>query len=143
MSFLGNQTTHMSEDCLTLNIWSPGTDGKKRPVLVWIHGGAFISGSGSSPLYDGTSFAKNGDLVVVTINYRLGILGFLHLAELGGDGYQNSGNCGILDQIAALKWVKENIAAFGGDPDQVTIFGESAGAMSVGVLLASPKAKGD
>lgn len=142
MSFLGNQTTHMSEDCLTLNIWSPGTDGKKRPVLVWIHGGAFISDSGSSPLYDGTSFAKNGDLVVVTINYRLGILGFLHLAELGGDGYQNSGNCGILDQIAALKWVKENIAAFGGDPDQVTIFGESAGAMSVGVLLASPKAKG-
>lgn len=142
MNFLGTNSTNMSEDCLKLNIWSPNIDNKKRPVLVWIHGGAFISGSGSSPIYDGSTFASNGDLVVVTFNYRLGILGFLHLAELGGEEYSISGNCGILDQIAALQWVKDNIAAFGGDPDQVTIFGESAGAMSIGTLLATPKAKG-
>lgn len=142
MNFLGTNPTNMSEDCLYLNIWSPSIDHKKRPVLVWIHGGAFITGSGSSLIYDGSAFAKNGDVVVVTFNYRLGILGFLHLAELGGEEYSVSGNCGILDQIAALQWVKDNIGAFGGDPDQVTIFGESAGAMSVGTLLATPKAKG-
>jgi len=142
MEFLGNRTDNMSEDCLYLNIWSPGADGKKRPVMVWIHGGAFISGSGSSQIYDGASFAELGDVVVVTINYRLGILGFLHLGDIGGEDYAFSGNCGILDQVAALKWVKENIEAFGGDPDQVTIFGESAGAMSVGILLGMPQAKG-
>ncbi|MGV3487110.1 MAG: carboxylesterase/lipase family protein [Tuberibacillus sp.] len=142
MQFLGNRTDNMSEDCLTLNTWSPGADNKKRPVMVWIHGGAFIFGSGSSPIYDGASFAELGDVVVVTINYRLGILGFLHLAEIGGADYAASGNCGILDQIAALRWVKENIESFGGDPDQITIFGESAGAMSVGILLTMPAAKG-
>ena len=110
--------------------------------MVWIHGGAFMNGSGSSPGYDGTSFASEGDVVVVTINYRLGVLGFLHLGEAGGEAYANSGNCGILDQVAALKWVKENIEAFGGDPNNITIFGESAGAMSVGTLLAIPSAKG-
>lgn len=142
MQFLGTPTDNMSEDCLNLNIWSPNPDEKKRPVMVWIHGGAYISGSGSSPSYDGTEFAKNGDVVVVTINYRLGIFGFLHLAEIGGEKYQASGNCGLLDQIAALKWIKENIEAFGGDPNRVTVFGESAGAMSIGTLLAMPSAKG-
>ena len=131
-----------SEDCLFLNIWSPGADGKKRPVMVWIHGGAFLFGSGSTPWYDGTQFAKHGDVVVVTINYRLNVFGFLHLADLFGEDYAVSGNCGILDQIAALRWVQENIEAFGGDPKQVTIFGESAGAASVGTLLAMPEARG-
>lgn len=142
MNFLGNNIDNMSEDCLYLNVWSPSPDNKRRPVLVWIHGGAFISGSGSSSSYDGESFADKGDVVVVTINYRLGILGFLHLGDIGGKEYATSGNCGILDQVAALEWVKENIEAFGGDPDRVTIFGESAGAMSIGVLLGFPSAQG-
>ena len=142
MNFLGNEVVNPSEDCLYLNIWSPGADEKRRPVMVWIHGGAFISGSGSSQSYDGASFAQQGDVVVVTINYRLGIFGFLHLGEIGGDKYSAAGNCGILDQTAALQWVKENIVAFGGDPNQITIFGESAGAMSIGTLLSLPSAKG-
>lgn len=131
-----------SEDCLYLNIWSPQADNAKRPVMVWIHGGAFVVGSGSQPDYDGTSFAKQGNVVVVTLNYRLGVLGFLQLEEFAGAQYASSGNLGLLDQIAALKWVRENIAAFGGDPNNVTIFGESAGAMSIGVLLAMPASKG-
>jgi para-nitrobenzyl esterase len=142
MEFFGNDISNMNEDCLYLNVWSPGADDKKRPVMVWIHGGAFVSGSGSSSWYDGTSFASQGDVVVVTINYRLGILGFLHLGEIGGEEYATSGNCGILDQVAALQWVQENIAAFGGDPNNVTVFGESAGAMSIGVLLGFPSAQG-
>lgn len=142
MTFLGAERDNMSEDCLYLNVWSPGADERRRPVLVWIHGGAFISGSGSASAYDGTSFVEHGDVVVVTLNYRLGILGFLHLGELGGKTYETSGNNGMLDQIAALKWVKDNIAFFGGDPERVTIFGESAGAMSVGTLLAMPESKG-
>lgn len=142
MNYLGNDISQMSEDCLYLNIWSPAPDHKRRPVLVWIHGGAFVSGSGSSSWYDGESFATKGDIVVVTINYRLGIFGFLHLGEIGGQEYATSGNCGILDQVAALEWIQENIEAFGGDPDRVTVFGESAGAMSIGVLLGMPSAKG-
>lgn len=130
----------MSEDCLTLNIWSPGADERMRPVLVWIHGGGWLIGSGR--LHDGTSLAMLGDVVVVTLNYRLGPFGFLHLAEPGGEGYAASGNCGILDQVAALQWVQENIAAFGGDSHRVTVFGESAGAMSIGTLLALPAAQG-
>jgi para-nitrobenzyl esterase len=141
MEFLGNKTDNANEDCLYLNIWSPGADEKLRPVMVWIHGGAFKDGSGSSAAYNGTSFAEHGDVVVVTINYRLGVLGFLHLAEIGGEEYATSGNNGILDQVAALKWVQENIARFGGDPNRITLFGESAGAMSIGVLLALPAAK--
>ena len=132
----------LGEDCLYLNIWSPGADDKRRPVLFWIHGGAFTMGSGSTPWYDGTAFATNGDVVVVTINYRLGALGFLHLADIGGKEKDLSSNCGLLDQIAALEWVRDNIAAFGGDPDNITVFGESAGAMSIGTLLAMPAAKG-
>ncbi|WML40043.1 carboxylesterase/lipase family protein [Neobacillus sp. OS1-2] len=142
MEFFGSDNSNMNEDCLYLNVWSPGADEKKRPVMVWIHGGAFVSGSGSSSWYDGASFAAQGDVVVVTINYRLGILGFLHLAEIGNEDYATSGNCGILDQVAALQWVQENISAFGGDPNNVTVFGESAGAMSIGVLLGFPSAQG-
>ncbi len=130
------------EDCLFLNIWTPGADDKRRPVLFWIHGGAFTIGSGSISWYDGTSFAVNGDVVVVTINYRLGALGFLHLAGIGGENRGFSSNCGLLDQVAALQWVRDNIAAFGGDPGNITVFGESAGAMSIGTLLAMPAAKG-
>ncbi|WP_276352201.1 carboxylesterase/lipase family protein [Cohnella caldifontis] len=130
------------EDCLYLNIWSPGADGKRRPVMVWIHGGAYIGGSAASPLYDGEAFAGNGDVVFVSLNYRLGTLGYLYLGHLGGEEYAGSGNNGTLDQIAALRWIRDNIAAFGGDPDRITVFGQSSGAGSVSVLLASPMAQG-
>ncbi|MHA1147923.1 MAG: carboxylesterase/lipase family protein [Promethearchaeota archaeon] len=124
-----------SEDCLLLNIWTPATDDKKRPVMFWIHGGACITGTGNEPMYDGSALAKRGDIVVVTINYRLGSFGFLHFpGELI--------NVGSLDQIAALKWLNENIEKFGGDPSNVTIFGESAGGYSVLALCAMPAAKG-
>jgi para-nitrobenzyl esterase len=142
MGFFSSSPEPSGEDCLFLNIWSPGADDKRRPVLFWIHGGAFVLGSGSTPWYDGTAFARNGDVVVVTINYRLGALGFLHLADIDGAGERFSSNCGLLDQIAALEWVRDNIAAFGGDPENITLFGESAGAMSIGALLAMPGAKG-
>ncbi|HSR22178.1 MAG TPA: carboxylesterase family protein, partial [Candidatus Eisenbacteria bacterium] len=125
------------EGCLNLNVYTPGLTGQPRPVMVWIHGGGFTAGSGRNPWYNGTSFAGHG-VVVVTVNYRLGALGFLHL----GDELPGSGNCGLLDQVAALEWVRDNIAAFGGDPDDVTVFGESAGGMSVGSLLAMPAATG-
>ncbi len=141
-NFFGAAKVPSGEDCLHLNIWSPGADNARRPVMFWIHGGAFVGGSGSMPWYNGTAFAVNGDVVVVTINYRLGALGFLHLADLGDENYVFSSNCGILDQIAALEWVRDNIAAFGGDPANVTIFGASAGAMSVGTLLAMPASQG-
>lgn len=122
------------EDCLNLNIWSPDLGQAGLPVMVWIHGGAFANGSGAISMYDGSRFARDG-VVCVTINYRLGADGFLYL----GDG---NANLGLLDQIAALQWVQENIAAFGGDPGKVTIFGESAGGMSVGTLLSMPRAAG-
>ena len=124
-----------SEDCLYLNVWTPGLDGA-RPVMVWIHGGAFTIGSGSEAYYDGANLASRGDVVIVTINYRLGAFGFVNLPALGET------NFGMRDQIAALRWVRENIANFGGDPGNVTIFGESAGGMSVGSLMASPEAAG-
>lgn len=138
-SAVGGPST--SEDCLSLNIWSPGTEGQKRPVMVYIHGGGFVIGSASEPLYDGTSFATQHDIVVVTCNYRLGLLGLLYLGDLAGSAY-TQGNAALLDQIAALQWVHDNIAAFGGDPDRVTVMGESAGAMSIGNLLAMPAARG-
>lgn len=140
-AFLGDAVKDMSEDCLFLNVFTPGCDETKRPVMVWIHGGGFNSGSSSIPWYDGSSLATRGDVVVVTLNYRLGALGFLWLGDLDSR-YRSSGVNGLLDQAAALAWVKENIAAFGGDPDNVTIFGESAGAMSVSTLLALPAARG-
>jgi para-nitrobenzyl esterase len=131
-----------SEDCLYLNIWSPGLDDARRPVLVWIHGGAFNMGSGSQPMSTGSKLAARGDVVVVTINYRLGLLGFLNLNEITGGRIPATGNEGLLDQIAALKWVRDNIATFGGDSENVTVFGESAGGMSIGCLLAIPQALG-
>jgi para-nitrobenzyl esterase len=129
-----------SEDCLTLNVWTPGPG--RRPVMVWIHGGAFVMGAGSQPIYDGAQLARRGDVVVVTLNYRLGALGFLRLDDLAPEGLRAAGNQGLLDQIAALEWVRDEIAAFGGDPRAVTLFGESAGAMSVATLLAVPRAQG-
>lgn len=133
----------LSEDCLYLNIWTTAkTVHDKLPVMVWIHGGAFTGGSGTVPLYDGDAMSRKG-VVFITINYRLGIFGFLAHPELSAESdLKVSGNYGILDQIAALKWVKENITAFGGDPDNVTIAGQSAGAFSVNVLVVSPLAKG-
>ncbi|WP_416069712.1 carboxylesterase/lipase family protein [Streptomyces sp. AK02-01A] len=123
------------ESCLNLNVWTPSPGPEARlPVMVWVHGGAFSNGSGSASAYDGGAFARDG-VVCVTLNYRLGVEGFLHL-----DGVPD--NRGLLDQIAALEWVRDNIAFFGGDPDRVTVFGESAGAMSIGVLLGLAKARG-
>ncbi len=132
-----------NEDCLFLNVWTPGLgDGKKRPVMVWLHGGGFVAGSGAWPIYDGTNLARQGDAVVVTVNHRLNVFGHLYLGGLAGDGYAKSGNVGILDLVAALEWVRDNIEAFGGDPGNVTIMGESGGAAKVCVLLAMPDAKG-
>ncbi|ETN37471.1 uncharacterized protein HMPREF1541_07093 [Cyphellophora europaea CBS 101466] len=133
--------TPPSEDCLNLNIWTGAQrNNEKRPVMFWIHGGGFEFGSGSLPTYEGTRLAQEG-VVVVTFNYRLGVFGFLALDELDKEG-SNSGNFGLQDSLAALKWVKKNIAAFGGDPNNITIFGESAGAHAVGLLMASPLSKG-
>ncbi|HAQ18669.1 MAG TPA: esterase [Prolixibacteraceae bacterium] len=133
----------LSEDCLYLNVWTAAkTVQDKLPVMVWIHGGAFTGGSGTVPLYDGEAMSRKG-VVFVTINYRLGIFGFLAHPGLSAESdLKTSGNYGILDQIAALKWVKENIAAFGGDPNNVTIAGQSAGAFSVNMLVVSPMSKG-
>jgi para-nitrobenzyl esterase len=129
------------EDCLTLNVFAPapGFGGGKHPVMVWVHGGAFIMGSGSTPLYDGGSFAAEG-VVVVTLNYRLGLPGLLYLGDLAPG--RAEGNYALLDQVAALRWVAANIAGFGGDPDAVTVMGESAGAISIASLLAMPAARG-
>lgn len=133
----------MSEDCLYLNVWTAAKSvSERRPVMVWIHGGALTRGSGSLPVYDGEHLARKG-AVVVTINYRLGVFGFLAHPELTAESaHRASGNYAFLDQIAALAWVKQNIAAFGGDPARVTIFGESAGSWSVNYLMATPLAKG-
>jgi len=129
------------EDCLNLNIWTPAIDGRKRPVLVYIHGGACMLGRSSDPTFDGAIISKRGDIVFASINYRLGALGFLYLEDFGAD-YQGTGSNGIRDQILALRWLKSNIARFGGDPENITIMGESAGAMSVFALMGLPEAKG-
>ncbi|MDR6868596.1 para-nitrobenzyl esterase [Microbacterium resistens] len=123
--------------CLTLNVWTPASDGRRHPVLVWIHGGAFSWGSGGDPVYDGARLSSRRDVVVVTVNYRLGALGFLRLPQVPG-----SGALGLLDQVEALRWVRSNIAAFGGDPDAVTLFGQSAGAVSIAAHLAAPASRG-
>jgi para-nitrobenzyl esterase len=132
----------ISEDCLYLNVWTGAkSSGEKRPVMVWIHGGGFTSGGSAVPIYDGEAMAKKG-IVFVSINYRVGIFGFFAHPELTKESGRNaSGNYGILDQLAALKWVKKNIAAFGGDPGNVTIAGQSAGSFSVNILVASPLGK--
>jgi len=134
---------YTSENCLVLNVWTPGiNDGKKRPVMFWIHGGGFTAGSSEElPSYDGESLAKTGDVVVVSINHRLNILGFLDLSAYGGK-YKHSANASILDIEAALQWVKANISNFGGDANNVTIFGQSGGGAKVNTLMAMPSAKG-
>jgi para-nitrobenzyl esterase len=130
------------EDCLTLNVWTPAVDGGRRPVLVWFHGGAWTLGSGNLPAYDGTRLAARGDAVVVTVNHRLGALGYLWLGERGGEEHAASGAVGALDMVAALEWVRDHIPTFGGDPGNVTIFGESGGGAKVSALLAMPAAGG-
>ncbi len=135
--------TGMSEDCLRLNVWTSALGrNDKRPVMVWLHGGGFASGNGSYTIYDGTNLAKKRDVVAVTVNHRLSSFGFLYLAEIGGAKFAEASNAGMLDIIAALQWVHENIASFGGDPNNVTIYGQSGGAGKVSTLLAMPGAKG-
>ena len=132
-----------SEDCLLLNVWTPGLhDQRKRPVMVWLHGGGFANLSGSSNIFDGTRLCQRGDVVVVTVNHRLNVFGFLYLGHLAGSDYATSGNVGMLDLIAALKWVHDNIAAFGGDPGNVTLFGQGGGGAKVSTLMAMPMTRG-
>lgn len=132
-----------NEDCLFLNVWTPGiNDGKKRPVMFWLHGGGFSSLSASSVMYNGANLGRRGDVVVVGINHRLGALGYTHLGDIGGSDYAHSGNAGMLDAITALEWVRDNIARFGGDAHTVMIFGESGGGQKVSMLLGAPPAKG-
>jgi para-nitrobenzyl esterase len=131
------------EDCLVLNVWTRGLrDNGKRPVMFWIHGGGFQSGSGSSPGYDGTNLCRRGDVVVVSINHRLNVLGFTFWGDIGGAELANTANVGMLDIVQALQWVRENIEQFGGDPQRVMVFGESGGGRKVGALLAMPEARG-
>ena len=132
------------EDCLRLNVWasSDTEPGDAKPVMVWLHGGAYVLGSSSQPLYDGRRLAGSGEVVVVTVNYRVGALGFLDLSSFNSPRRRFDSNVGLRDVLAALDWVRDNIAAFGGDPGRVTLFGESAGAGIVTTLLASPAAEG-
>lgn len=132
-----------SEDCLLLNVWTPGANNRqKRPVMVWFHGGGFSVGSGGCAVYDGTNLAAKHDVVVVTVNHRLNVFGYLYLTDLGGDKYVQTSNLGMLDLIASLKWVRDNIEKFGGDSRNVTIFGQSGGGRKVSTLMAMPAAKG-
>jgi para-nitrobenzyl esterase len=132
---MGDFTAPQDEDCLTLTIWTPAVDAAGRPVLVWLHGGAWSSGAGSLPWYDGGVLAREQDIVVVGVNYRLGALGYLHVPGI------SPGNLGTMDQVAALRFVRDNIAAFGGDPARVTVAGQSAGAASIGRMIADPEAR--
>lgn len=133
----------VSEDCLKLNVWTPAVDAKKRPVLVWLHGGGYTNGNGiEQDGYDGENLSRKGDVVFVSINHRLGPIGFSDLSGVGGSKFADSGNVGALDMVAALEWVRDNIANFGGDPGNVTIMGQSGGGAKVCVLAAMPKAKG-
>ncbi|WP_421739076.1 carboxylesterase/lipase family protein [Caulobacter sp.] len=146
----GEEGETLSEDCLFLNVWTPAkagkaglSDGGKRPVMVYIHGGAYNGGSGGSPWYDGTRLARRGDVVVVTVNHRLNAFGYLYLARLFNDpSVADSGNVGQMDLVLALRWVRDNIAAFGGDPDRVMLFGQSGGGAKIATLMAMPSAKG-
>jgi para-nitrobenzyl esterase len=137
-----NRKTPQSEDCLTVNVFTPALDNRARPVMVWMHGGGFSQGSGNYLLYDGTNLAKKEDVVVVSVNHRLNIFGFLHLAGIGGAKYAQSTNVGVQDLVAALQWVRDNIENFGGDPDRVTIFGQSGGAGKTTTVMAMPSARG-
>jgi para-nitrobenzyl esterase len=139
----GTGEGQQSEDCLVLNLWTPGlNDGRKRPVMFWLHGGGYTGGSGADPRADGVNLCNRGDVVVVTINNRVNAFGWLYLAALAGDRYAASGAAGMLDQVAALTWVRDNIARFGGDPGNVTIWGIAGGARKTSTLLAMPSAKG-
>ena len=131
------------EDCLRVNVWTPGIkDAGQRPVMVWLHGGGFVAGSGHDlPAFDGENLARRGDVVVVTLNHRLNLLGYLDLSDYGSE-YAASGNVGMLDIVAALEWVRDNIAEFGGDPNRVTIFGQSGGGAKVSALMGMPSARG-
>jgi para-nitrobenzyl esterase len=132
-----------SEDCLVLNVWTPGlSDGRRRPILVWLHGRGFSAGAGSESMYDGANLARRGDAVVITVNHRLNAFGYLHLADLLGEEFSGSGVAGLLDVVLALEWVRDNAAAFGGDARNVTLFGESGGGVKVSTMLALPAAKG-
>src|SRR5579875_416784 len=133
---------HGNEDCLNLNLWTPAPGGGKRPVMVWFHGGGYSAGSGNWNMYNGANLAAKRDVVVVTVNHRLNVFGYLYLAELGGEKFAQASNVGMLDCIAALEWVRDNAAAFGGDPGNVTIFGQSGGGGKVSTLMAMPAAKG-
>jgi len=135
-------TSPETEDCLNLHVWTPGLDAAKRPVMVWLHGGAFHFGSANRAVTDGANLARRGDVVVVAVNHRLNILGHLDLSAVGGERYPHSGNAGVLDLVAALEWVRDNIDGFGGDAGNVTIFGESGGGGKVSVLLAMPAGRG-
>ena len=131
------------EDCLFLNVWTPGLRGTRaRPVMIYIHGGAYSSGSGSSPLTDGARLSRRGDVVVVTLNHRLNALGYLSLGRFGGPAFADSGNVGMLDLVLALTWVRDNIGQFGGDPGKVTLFGQSGGGAKIATLMAMPSARG-
>src|SRR5579864_3703642 len=131
-----------SEDCLHVNVWTPGVGGGKRPVMLWFHGGGYSAGSANWAMYDGANLAAKQDVVVVTVNHRLNVFGYLYLTDLGGEKYARSSNVGMLDTVAALEWVRDNIAAFGGDPGNVTIFGQSGGGGKVSALMGMPAAKG-
>jgi para-nitrobenzyl esterase len=132
----------LGEDCLRLNVWTPGCDAARRPVMVWLHGGGFEAGTGSALLYDGTNVARRGDVVVVTVNHRLNVFGHCLLDEVAGDEFAGSANAGFADVVAALRWVRANVAGFGGDPGNVTLYGQSGGGRKVSIAMASPEARG-
>lgn len=134
--------TGPGEDCLVLNVWTPATDGKKRPVLVWLHGGGFSAGAGSSSWYDGVNMATRQDVVIVTINHRLNVFGYLYLGDLGGGEFTDSASVGMLDCVRALEWVRDNVENFGGDPSRVLIFGESGGGRKTSTAMVMPPARG-
>ena len=138
----GSNEANQSEDCLFLNVWSPGLDRERRPVMVYIHGGAYSNGSGSSTLYDGTRLARRNDVVVVTVNHRLNLFGYAYLQRLAGAPFLDSGNAGQLDLHLALEWVRDNIAGFGGDPGRVMVFGQSGGGAKIATMMATPSAAG-
>jgi len=139
---IGSELDSMSEDCLSLNVWTPAVGEGARPVLVYFHGGGYANGSVNEPVYDGARLARRGDVVVVTVNHRLNGFGYLYLAEVDAGRYADSGNAGQLDLVLALKWVRDNIASFGGDPQRITVFGQSGGGAKIATLMAMPSARG-
>ena len=142
-SCINGTTDFSTKICLRVNVWTPGLNDRKRPVMVWLHGGGFSTGSGHEmKVYDGENLARRGDVVVVSLNHRVGAVGFLNLASVGGEQYAASANVGMLDIIAALEWVRDNIRNFGGDPGNVTVFGQSGGGGKVTALMAMPRAAG-